>query len=229
MIGGTLGGAGMCFTATASFVASGGLGVIGAATLMQVKHRRELLFASLPVLFSVHQAIEGVVWLGLDGTLPPAVAHGAGAAFVLYAQGLLPFVIPLSVMLFEPTVSRRRRMLPFVVLGLGLTLFMLWGLVAYPLEVYVRDRSIVYVNAGTNHTWTAVLYVLATCGSLFFSQEPDMVLFGGVNLAILLAVMAVKRYAFTSVWCAYAAVASLIICAYFWRSRLRRPFAYLTK
>src|ERR1700688_2504099 len=98
----------MCFTATASFVASGVLGTIGAATLTQVKHRRELLFASLPVFFSVHQAIEGVVWLGLDGTLSPAVAHGAGGAFVLYAQGLIPFVIPLSVMLFEPTVSRRR-------------------------------------------------------------------------------------------------------------------------
>ena len=107
----------MCFTATASFVASGVLGVVGVATLTQVKHRRELLFASLPVLFSVHQAIEGVVWLGLDGTLPPAVAHAAGAGFVLYAQGLIPFVIPLSVLLFEPTKARRRRMLPFVGAG----------------------------------------------------------------------------------------------------------------
>jgi hypothetical protein len=217
----------MCFTATASFVASGMLGALGVATLTQVKHRRELLFASLPVLFSVHQAIEGVVWLGLDGRLSPAAAHGAGAAFVLYAQGLIPFVIPLSVLLFEPTKVRRRRMLPFAVLGLALTLFMLWGLAVYPLEVYARDNSIVYVNAGTNHTWVAVLYVVATCGSLFFSKIPDMVFFGAANLAILLAVMAVKRYAFTSVWCAYAAVASVIICAYFWKSRLLRPFRYL--
>jgi hypothetical protein len=54
-----------------------------------------------------------------------------------------------------------------------------------------------------------------------------MVYFGAANLTILMAVMAVKRYAFTSVWCAYAAVASLIICAYFWKSRLKRPFSYL--
>jgi hypothetical protein len=216
----------MCFTATASFAASGVLGTIGAMTLTQVKHRREMLFASLPILFSVHQAIEGVVWLGLDGTLSPTAAHAAGAAFVLYAQGLIPFVIPLSVVLFEPTAARRRRMLPFAVLGLGLTLFMLWGLTAYPLEVFARENSIVYSNAGTNHTWVALLYVVATCGSLFFSKIPDMVLFGVANLAILLTVMAVKRYAFTSVWCAYAAVASLIICAYFWRSRLLRPFQY---
>ena len=46
------------------------------------------------------------------------------------------------------------------------------------------------------------------------------------NLAILLAVMALKRYAFTSLWCAYAAAASLIILAYFWASSAQRPFQY---
>jgi hypothetical protein len=39
-------------------------------------------------------------------------------------------------------------------------------------------------------------------------------------------VMAVKRYAFTSLWCAYAAVASVIILAYFWKSSKMRPFQY---
>jgi hypothetical protein len=38
--------------------------------------------------------------------------------------------------------------------------------------------------------------------------------------------MEVKRYAFTSLWCAYAAVASVIILAYFWRSHTSRPFLY---
>jgi hypothetical protein len=46
------------------------------------------------------------------------------------------------------------------------------------------------------------------------------------NLAILQVVMEVKRYAFTSLWCAYAAVASVIILAYFWRSHDERPFSY---
>jgi len=71
-----------------------------------------------------------------------------------------------------------------------------------------------------------VLYIIATCGPLFFSKVPMMVVFGGANLGILLVVMAVKRYAFTSLWCAYAAVASVIILAYFWKSRFVRPFEY---
>src|SRR5580698_8876905 len=102
----------MCFSATANFVGSGVLGGMGVATLAKVKHRRELMFASLPALFAVHQFIEGFVWLGLDGILSPTVAHNMGAAFVLYAQGLLPFLMPLSIMLFEPTRARRRSMLP---------------------------------------------------------------------------------------------------------------------
>jgi len=216
----------MCFSAAANFVGSGALGAIGVVTLTRVKHRRELLFASLPALFALHQFIEGFVWLGLDGILSPTVTHNMGAAFMLYAQGLLPFLLPLSVFLFEPTAQARRRMLPFVVLGGGTTLYILWALVAYPLQVYIRGNSIVYINPATNNTAVAVLYVIATCGSLFFSKIKPMIVFGAANLAILLVVMEVKRYAFTSLWCAYAAVASVIILAYFWRSHAHRPFIY---
>ena len=216
----------MCFSATANFVGSGVLGAIGVVTLTRVKHRRELLFASLPTLFAIHQFIEGFVWLGLDGILSPAVTHDMGAAFMLYAQGLLPFLLPMSVVLFEPDKKSRRRMLPFLVIGALTTLYILWALTAYSLEISIRSNSIVYINQATNNTWVAVLYVIATCGSLLFSKVKDMVIFGVANMAILLVVMAVKRYAFTSLWCAYAAVASVIILAYFWKSHKYRPFSY---
>ena len=216
----------MCFSATANFVGSGVLGTVGVVTLTKVKHRRELLFAALPTLFAIHQFIEGFVWLGLDGILSPAVAHDMGAAFMLYAQGLLPFLLPLSVLLFEPNAKSRRRMLPFLVLGGATTLYILWALTAFPLQLYIRGNSIVYINQATNNIAVAVFYVIATCGSLFFSKIRMMVIFGAANLAILLVVMEFKRYAFTSLWCAYAAVASVIILSYFWRSSRYRPFLY---
>jgi hypothetical protein len=216
----------MCFSATANFVGSAGLAAIGVVTLTKVKHRREILFAALPTLFAVHQFIEGFVWLGLDGILSPAVTNDMGAAFMLYAQGLLPLLMPLSVWLFEPDKRSRKRMLPFLAVGVGTSLYILWALTAYQLQVYVRGDSIVYINQATNNTAVAILYVIATCGSLFFSKIRMMVAFGVANLAILLVVIAVKRYAFTSLWCAYAAVASLIILACFWRSSAERPFLY---
>jgi hypothetical protein len=84
----------------------------------------------------------------------------------------------------------------------------------------------VYINQATNNTTVAFLYVVATCGALFFSKIRMMVIFGAANLLILLVVMELKRYAFTSLWCAYAAIASVIILAYFWKSHGARPFLY---
>jgi hypothetical protein len=216
----------VCFSATANFVGSGFLAGVGVVTLTRVKHKREILFAALPTLFAIHQFIEGFVWLGLDGILSPAVAHDMGAAFMLYAQGLLPFLLPLSVYLFEVDKKRRRLMLPFLGIGVGTTLYILWALTAFPLQLSVKGNSIVYINQATNNSAVAIFYIIATCGPLFFSKIRMMVVFGAANLIIIIAVMAVKRYAFTSLWCAYAAIASVIILAYFWKSIEQRPFQY---
>jgi hypothetical protein len=216
----------MCFSAAANFIGSGVLGAVGVVTLTRVKHRRELLFAGLPTLFAIHQFIEGFVWLGLDGTFSPAVTRDMGALYMLFAQGLLPFLVPLGVLLFEPDGWGRRRMLPFLVIGGAVGIYTMWALAVYPTQIFVRENSIVYINQGTNYTFVAALYLIATCGSLFFSKVRAMVIFGSANLAILLVVIAVKRYAFTSVWCAYAAIASVIVLIYFWKSSKTRPLLY---
>ena len=212
----------MCFSATADFTGSVVLGAIGVATLIQVKERRELLLAAVPCLFAIHEFIEGFVWLGLNGTLSLQVAHNAGAAYVLFAQGLLPFLLPFSVFLIEPTKRQRQRMLGFVILGGVLALYLLWGLIAYPLEISAQSNSILYFNVITTTTLVAVLYVVATCGSLFFSGFPALIALGWYNLVGLLVVMMVKRYAFTSVWCAYAAAVSVVIFFFFRRAHKRR-------
>jgi hypothetical protein len=180
----------------------------------------------MPCLFALHQFTEGFVWLGLDHRLPPVVAHDAGAAFVLYAQGFLPFLLPLSVLLIEPTRSKRRRMLGFTILGGALMVYLLWGLVAYPLQVSAGDNGIVYVNRITTTTLVAVLYVIATCGALFFSGFRRLVLLAWLNMAGLLTVMVVRRLEFTSIWCAYAAVVSAVIYFFFRHSRPVRPANY---
>ncbi len=216
----------MCFSASANFVGSAILATIGVATLTEVKHRRELLFAAMPLLFALHQFTEGFVWLGIDRKLPPIVVHDAGAAFVLYAMGLLPFLLPLSVLLIEPTRDRRRRMLGFSLLGGTLAVYLLWGLIAYPLQISAGDHGIVYLNQITNTTVVAMLYVTATCGALFFSGFPTLIMLAWLNFVGLLTVMVVRRYEFTSLWCAYAAVVSIVIYFFFRRSRAERPAKY---
>ena len=216
----------MCFCASANFAGSAVLGGIGVATLTEVKHSREILFAAVPTLFALHQFTEGFVWLGMDGILPASVARGAGAAYVLYAQGLLPFLLPLSVLLIEPTPEKQRRMFGFVMLGAALSVYILWGLIAAPLQITVRDRSIDYENVFTSSAAVGVLYVMATCGALLFSGFRYLMILGVLNIIGLLIVMATKMYAFTSLWCAYAAAVSVIIYFFFRRTRADRPSDY---
>ena len=49
----------MCFSAAASFIASGTTGALGVATLWHTRAAREVPLASTPLLFGVQQFIEG--------------------------------------------------------------------------------------------------------------------------------------------------------------------------
>jgi len=87
----------------------------------------------------------------------------------------------------------------------------------------VRGASVVYDNPATNGLMLGVLYVLVTCGALLCSSYRMIVLLGIVNVAGLLAVFAFKQYAFISLWCAYAAVVSVLIYAHFPLAPSYRP------
>ncbi len=117
-------------------------------------------------------------------------------------------------------------MLPFVLLGGGLMLYVLWALTAFPFSVYVRHHSIVYSNPLVTTTVVAVFYVIATCGALFFSGFRYLVAFGVANLIGLITVTIVMSYAFTSIWCAYAAVMSVLVYFHFRRLRQTAPVVY---
>jgi hypothetical protein len=67
-----------------------------------------------------------------------------------------------------------------------------------------------------------------SCGALFSSGFRDLILPGTVNLAGLLVVMAIRRYAFTSIWRARATVVSVIIYLFFRQRRANRPGNYLS-
>ncbi|MEO6798635.1 MAG: DUF6629 family protein [Rhodanobacter sp.] len=209
----------MCFSATASFASSAVIGVIGVAALARSRYRNEWLFASIPLLFALHQFAEGAVWLGLSGNGLLGAVNPWGFAYMLYAQGLLTLLITLSVWLIEPERTRRLMVLPFLILGAALTSYMLWALVTFPTAIYVEDHSVVYRNPASSHLWMAVLYVIATCGALFFSGYRYIMALGAVNLVGVVLTIWFKQYAFTSVWCAYAAVVSMLVYVHFSRRR----------
>ncbi|MFC0336289.1 hypothetical protein SAMN05421848_1129 [Kushneria avicenniae] len=211
----------MCFSASASFVGSAGIALVGVATLMQVRTPRTLLFAAIPILFALHQLLEGIVWLGMDGRLTPPWPQLAGQLYVFYAQGLLPVVMPMAIWLLLPS-GERRRIVPFLLLGASLSAYNLWFLATLPTDIGQCGHSITYHNPRTREMLVAIVYVIATCGALLASRRRWLVIMGLANLAGLTVVALFRTWAFTSVWCFYAALISIMVYWHFRRERMAR-------
>ncbi len=201
----------MCFSANANFIASAAIAVVGIATLRHVRQPRAVLFAAVPLLFALHQFTEGFVWLGVDDIVRPDAKGHVVFLFILYAQGILPFLMPLAVLLMEPPGWRRNVVAALTAAGAALCGYVFYGLIVEESHVRVVDHSLNYDNAMTSTWWVALVYVIVTCGSLIASSHRVVMWFGLLNLAGVVVTILVKSYAFTSIWCLYAAIISVMI------------------
>ena len=215
----------MCISATTSFVAAGGIAVVGVATLRNVNHPRSVLLALMPLLFALQQFAEGFVWLGLEGVIGDLALQHATFLFMLYAQG----VMPLAVLLIEPKGVRFYGILICTLLGAGLGAYVIYAIVGFPSTSFINRHSITYYNALTEKLWVAGTYEIAVCGALILSTHRVVRWFGLLNIVGVALVLIVKGYAFTSVWCLYAAVLSVMLYWQFSRARINveRPNSWL--
>ena len=208
------------FSIILNFTLSGALFVVAILTFMKVSTPREVVFASLPLLFALHQFTQGFVWLGMYGLIGPRPLELAEGIFVFYAQGLLQFLVPLSLWLIEPAGTRRKLIGVLMVIGGILAAYTLYGLAIEPTSVYVKNHVLVYVNEWTDRAWIGILYVLTTCGSLLLSRSIAIQLFGLLNFIFLVLVYLFIPYGLTSVWCLYAAAISVLLYFYFVERRI---------
>lgn len=207
----------MCFAPEADLV--GGVLISGAGVdaLRHVRHRREWGLALLPLLFGLHQIVEAGVWWGLDGTIPEQVGTLARDLYLLIAFGL-PLLVPVVVRAFEVEPWRRRIMTPFVVVGAVATGVLMTGLAAGPATAEACGRYLSYTVGDGAPTWVSGAYVFATCGPLLLSGTRALRVFGVANLAAVAVLGYVLSAGFISLWCAWAAVFSLVVVAHL-RSR----------
>ena len=208
------------FSIILNFTLSGALFVVAILTFKKVSTPREVVFASLPFLFALHQFTQGFVWLGMYGLIGPRPLELAEGIFVFYAQGLLQFLIPLALWLIEPEGTRRKLIGVLMVIGGILAAYTLYGLAIEPTSVYVKNHILVYVNEWTDKVWVGVLYVLTTCGALLLSRSIAIQLFGLLNFIFLVLVYLFIPYGLTSVWCLYAAAISVLLYFYFVERRI---------
>ena len=209
----------MCFSYEADLVAAAVVAPLGVATLLQIRHRSELLIGALPLLFAAHQLVEAFVWLGLDGRVSDGVADAAARIYLIFAQAVLPVLVPVGMYFLEPVHRRRRLILPFVIVGLvvGAYLFVASGL--RPIGVREADHLVDYSTTVGIGSGVAIGYVAATCVPALLQSERYLREFGVVNLLGVALAGSLASASFASVWCVYAALASMLILLHFRRQR----------
>src|SRR5436190_13225830 len=107
----------MCFSAGASFGASAVLSLIGSAAIIKARTIPEGLFAGIPLIFSVQQLAEGMLWLSFKNTSLEAGQPFFVYTFLVFAMMLWPVWIPFTLRLLEKDSTRKKMM--NVLLGIG--------------------------------------------------------------------------------------------------------------
>jgi hypothetical protein len=204
----------MCFSATASFTAGTFLLGIGTLTLKSARSPRERPFAAIPLLFAVQQLIEGVIWLTFSSEAP-LLNVVMTYAYSFFSHVLWPIYVPLAVLLIEPPGWRRQALVAFLVAGLGVGLYLLVMLVAFPVVSRPTGQHVEYVSP---HFFVAVamtLYLLSTSVSLVLSTHRTVRLFGALALVSFGIAYAFYAVWFISVWCLFAALLSAVVYLHF--------------
>ena len=212
----------MCFSLEADLVAGAAVLPVGVLSLRSVRSPRELPFASLPLLFSAHQLVEALVWGGADGDVSRGVAHAAAVAYVVFALPVLPTLVPVAVWLIEKR-THHLRVLPFLALGVVVSAYLLSRIVTQGVQVRVEPHALVYSVGLQNGVLWTVLYIVAVVGACMFSGYRSLLAFGLLNLVGLVVVGLAYSQAFASLWCVYAALASVLVLVHMRRRRSSDP------
>jgi hypothetical protein len=207
----------MCFSAEASFAASGVLAASSVAIARLPKEKASLPLSLFPAVFATHQFIEGLVWLNQDGILPDAYKPATVYAYALIAFVLWPILVPFSAYLIETGGRRRILILICQGIGLGVGLALLLSFTRAPLEVTADCCSLSYrVDASP---LLFVPYLIAVSIPYLASSRRGLVLFGaGITLSCAAAAVATSVATFPSVWCFFAALLSAGLYLYFRRA-----------
>lgn len=200
----------MCFSATASFVAGTALCAIGVAALRNTKARTEVPFAMIPLLFGIQQLTEGLIWLSFTYDVP-ILKQTMTYVYSGFSHVLWPIYVPLAMGVMEAVRWRKKAIFAFGVVGIVVSLYLLYFMVATPMVAEVVGSHIVYDSPHFYLIPVMIFYLAATCVSCFFSSHGFVKLFGGLMLSSFVGAYIVHVMALVSIWCFFAAILSLLI------------------
>jgi len=213
----------VCYSPEVDLIAGLVVGAGGIDALRHVDDRRDLMLGAVPLILATHQLIEAVVWWGLEGYVPLDVGDLAVSAYLVIALGVVPVVVPYAVLRSEPIRRRQATMLPFVVLGMGVSIVLLYGIATSPYSAAIGGRYIAYEITTPGGGLSAGLYGIAVCAPFLMSSHRRLVIFGLVNVPVLVLLSVLLSAGLISLWCIWAAVSSIVIARHLRESSRARP------
>lgn len=214
----------MCFSPQGDLVGGTIVVAIGIDACLHLKKRTEYLaIAVLPIALGLHQIDEALVWWWLQGHVARGIGEVAMWVYLTFALIVLPTIVPLMVLLFEPTRRRRWRIAPFQVLGVGVSVVLMEAMLVGHPAVRLGAYHLAY-TIGLQHGIAVIgLYIVATCGPFLVSGVRPMVWFGLANLSAVVVLALLCASGFTSLWCLYAALVSGAAAAHLRFSKIGEP------
>ncbi len=209
----------MCFSAQASFLTSGLLLAIGCISVSKTKKNKHLLFATIPFIFALQQMIEGFNWVSLENFRPNLFGITIvypiffSYAYLFFAYLLWPVYIPLSLAMIEKKKKVTSKMYVFLFQGALSTGYLCFYIFNHNMIGHIVNCSISYGFAPMTKIDMAFtpFYFIATIAPFFFSTVEYMWTIGVAAIVSAIVAAIFYSYAFTSVWCFFAAILSIMV------------------
>lgn len=203
----------MCFSAEVSFGASAIISTVGVVALKKNKQKERLFFAAIPLMFGIQQFFEGWLWLALQNTEYSFLESTATFGFLIFAQLIWPFWVPLSTYRLEQNKQRKGWIAYSLIIGVVLFIILGYRMLFYPVSAHI-DRQHIFYQVGhfqSTNWWSGILYLFPAVLPFILSSKRQINYLG---IAMLLFFVVAKIFYLKymiSVWCMFAAVLSIYI------------------
>lgn len=199
----------MCFSASASYTASALLLLCGIIALKRA-HSKQRMFAAIPLLFSIQQFLEGMVWQGLSTNSALLPAYG----FLFFVYVVWPLWIPLSMR--QLGIAPGKSNYFWIPIGAGaiIAFTALGYLITQQIGVSIVDTHIYYWSSAPAWLWAigTIFYLIATVMPFFIVSGYFWLM--GTLLAISYLITFLFFYTtILSVWCFFTAILSVLTIA----------------
>jgi hypothetical protein len=203
----------MCFSATASFAASGVLMAVGTMSIIQAKSNELKWLSSITILFGIQHLAEGIVWTHLDKNTLAEIFPFSRNLFLFIAWTIWPIYIPWVFSHFVKTTINKRIIHIILASGVFIGITSGYSLLTQTITTNIDHHHILYQWRFSNNLGTLrdIIYVVCALLPPFLTGNRKLYILGIANLLMFIYTIVLMRDYLISIWCFLAAISSIII------------------